>query len=267
MWPDPLYFFSVRGWLWLIGALLLTALLSTGLLLDACQATVVDKVVSPFECIEFWLNRYQTLVAGIAAFVGAWLTVRTVRNQIEQAERIEGERARRESDAARAVLPLALDTLCNYAHAAIKTLEAHGPRSGLPSPHVPSFPEEVIGPLQAGVRFLERDRADELADLIAAMQVFRARVGQQGIVPSSLQQSMVYAADLHARAARLFEFARSHDLAFRAPAADVRHSLKLAGVDLKRWTLAELLLDGRQGVDERKAASASKSKSGTTSKR
>jgi hypothetical protein len=76
-----------------------------------CTAPPVEKALADKEfgwCFEFWLSRYQTLIGGLAAFVGAYLTVQAVRSQIQQADRLEDERRERESYAARAALPLAL---------------------------------------------------------------------------------------------------------------------------------------------------------------
>jgi hypothetical protein len=44
-------------------------------------------------CIEFWLNRYQTLLAGIAALLAAWIIVNAIRHQAETARIEEAERA------------------------------------------------------------------------------------------------------------------------------------------------------------------------------
>jgi hypothetical protein len=76
-----------------------------------CTAPPLEKALADKElgwCFEFWLNRYQTLIAGVFALVGAFLTVQAVRGQIQQADRLEEERRERESYAARAALPLAL---------------------------------------------------------------------------------------------------------------------------------------------------------------
>ena len=45
------------------------------------------------SCIEFWLNRYQTLLAGLAALLAAWITVNAIRHQTASARVDEAERA------------------------------------------------------------------------------------------------------------------------------------------------------------------------------
>ena len=45
------------------------------------------------SCVEFWLNRYQTLLTGLAALLAAWVTVTAIRHQ-SQTARVDGaERA------------------------------------------------------------------------------------------------------------------------------------------------------------------------------
>jgi hypothetical protein len=42
---------------------------------------------------EFWLNRYQTLIAGLIALAGAWWTVRAMQRQTESVRSDAAERA------------------------------------------------------------------------------------------------------------------------------------------------------------------------------
>lgn len=49
--------------------------------------------LSGSSCIEFWLNRYQTLLAALAALLAAWITVKALRQQNETARIDETERA------------------------------------------------------------------------------------------------------------------------------------------------------------------------------
>lgn len=54
------------------------------------------------ETIEFWLNRYQTLLSAAVAILAAWATIRTMRDQMRQSEKVarriedETEKALRE---------------------------------------------------------------------------------------------------------------------------------------------------------------------------
>jgi uncharacterized protein len=48
---------------------------------------------SSTSCIEFWLNRYQTFLAGLAALLAAWITINAIRHHTETARVDEAERA------------------------------------------------------------------------------------------------------------------------------------------------------------------------------
>jgi len=63
---------------------------------QSCQSGSWKQLVgqaSSSSCVEFWLNRYQTLLAGLAALLAAWITVNAIRNQTETARVDEAERA------------------------------------------------------------------------------------------------------------------------------------------------------------------------------
>ena len=55
---------------------------------QSCQSgswkLVVGQATSS-SCVEFWLNRYQTLLAGLAALLAAWVTVTAIRHQTQTA--------------------------------------------------------------------------------------------------------------------------------------------------------------------------------------
>jgi hypothetical protein len=53
-------------------------------LVDSCSRTIITKALidgTAASCGEFWLNRYQSMIAGLVALLGAWLTIRTMRHQ------------------------------------------------------------------------------------------------------------------------------------------------------------------------------------------
>jgi hypothetical protein len=69
----------------------------------------VQKIVG-----DFLLN-WQTLIAGILALWGAWLTIKALRKQ-------NGEDAERKMRGARVMLPAALDTMTAYSIDSIRWL-------------------------------------------------------------------------------------------------------------------------------------------------
>jgi hypothetical protein len=63
---------------------------------QSCQSGSWKQLVgqaSSSSCVEFWLNRYQTLLAGLAALLAAWITINAIRHQTETARVDEAERA------------------------------------------------------------------------------------------------------------------------------------------------------------------------------
>src|SRR5437763_10162209 len=81
-------------------------------------ASIADTALKP---IVIFYN-YQTFIAGILAFGGAWWTVRIIRRQITQTGKQELERRRRRNFAARAIMPAALSALCDYSEKCLKIL-------------------------------------------------------------------------------------------------------------------------------------------------
>jgi hypothetical protein len=75
-----------------IGALII---IGGGALWQSCQSGSWKLLsqASSTSCLEFWLNRYQTLLAGLAALLAAWITVNAIRDQTKTARVDEAERA------------------------------------------------------------------------------------------------------------------------------------------------------------------------------
>ena len=76
-----------------IGALVITV---GDALWQSCQSGSWKLVVGQAtgsSCVEFWLNRYQTLLTGLAALLAAWVTVTAIRHQSQTARVDEAERA------------------------------------------------------------------------------------------------------------------------------------------------------------------------------
>ena len=76
-----------------IGALVITV---GDALWQSCQSGSWKLLVgqaNSSSCVEFWLNRYQALLAGLAALMAAWITVNAIRHQTETTRVEEAERA------------------------------------------------------------------------------------------------------------------------------------------------------------------------------
>jgi hypothetical protein len=84
------------------GRMFLWAAAGFGLLIDliismtfTCTGNMVSAAInagSAANCAEFWINRYQTLVAGTAALLGALITVRAMMRQTEMGRSDDADR-------------------------------------------------------------------------------------------------------------------------------------------------------------------------------
>jgi hypothetical protein len=61
-------------------------------LMLTCDHEPWAGLINGGSCAEFWLNRYQAFIAGMAALGGAWITIATMRRQSERARSDEAER-------------------------------------------------------------------------------------------------------------------------------------------------------------------------------
>ena len=130
------------------------------------------------DVYKFFLD-WQTLVAGLLALFGAWLTVRQIQRQVSQVDTAAEALRKRSETAARAVLPLALSEISEYARQCMvllgKLIEAPGTK--IPSDcSAPALPQEVIPALQNCVRYANDDIQKKIATLLGKVQVQRARL-------------------------------------------------------------------------------------------
>jgi hypothetical protein len=204
-----------------------------GILTYACDTFAVRQAnaTSSGECIEFWINRYQTIIAVAGAFAGAWSTIRAVREQIAHSDKQEKQRRDYEEYAARSIMPLALSHITDYAGKCIVALVGVlQSRKGITSRvgssslsfTIPDFPKTVIEPLQNLVKYSEKEYADQISYLLAFLQIQHGRLSQlqanlKGpagssttiiVTDFSIQSAIFDAAELYSKAEMLFEYAR-----------------------------------------------------------
>jgi hypothetical protein len=191
---------------------------------------------------------WQTLIAGLLALAGAWWTVSAIRDQVAQTQEAEREHRLREERAARAMLPLALSALVEYALDCIRLIEHYIPTGGTAVRSVsdgglvaPRLPDEALEPLQAVVRHSDDEIAKQVATIFGKLQIQRARL--LGLIGRSLRDAscpmsvpegfdaVFDAADLHAYTVRLFEYARDVGaLREKAGTDQIKGALRNAGL-------------------------------------
>lgn len=209
-----------------------------------------SSAAAPHGLVEYFLYRYQTFIAGFIAIAAAAIGAQAVYAQIRQTDEESKNSRKRKARATRAMLPLALSSVMEYAEQCLKAMNALRPQcvgQALPSP-VPNVPDPVEWPEQALV--LMRDyieHADDevavpLTNLISKLQVQRSRFTEvlrhAGGVPAratplslNLESYVMDAAEVYARASSLFGHARRDVAVPQLKSADVTTAMNLMGMN------------------------------------
>jgi hypothetical protein len=209
---------------------------------------------------------WQTLLAGTLALIGALLTVLAIVRQIRSAHddansqiratkedtdrqigwtvRLEAERRRRDERAAKAVLPLAISPLIQYALDCLSLLSeaSEGDDEAEFGDHrIPIIPTNVITPLREVARHADETVSKQVETVLSKLQVQHARLtgqlarkpldGKRRLSRYELSGLVWDAADLYAQIARLFSYARDED-ALRTPATaeEIMTPVRIAGI-------------------------------------
>ena len=188
---------------------------------DTCGLDVVWSICGDVHCVVSWMDRWQTMLTGLAALIAAAVSVYFVQKQIAQAESAEAHRRKRRLAAARSRLQLALSTVSHYASDSIVFLkrlrdavsadQAIPPLAEAPRP---ILPEPAVLALEAVIEATDSDSfAGFLADLISEMQVLNSRLSglpheAQQLGALSLDSYLMNAARVHAFASGTFPYAR-----------------------------------------------------------
>ncbi len=170
-------------------------------------------------CAEAWVNRYQTLIAGVFALVGALLTVWIINAQIKQASNALQDQQERKEIAARAKLLMALNILSNYADCCIRELASLHSTTQIgqvqinvpPSFSFPALPLHAIGAMEKCLEFTRRDRISSVRGVLAWLQIQSARISDDAQVRSSVaarDSALFDAIQLKVLTDKLYNYAR-----------------------------------------------------------
>lgn len=161
---------------------------------EACAVNEFAKKDST-GCLEFVLNRYQTLISALIALLGALLTIRYLRKQIQHSDDQEKKRVERQNYAARSSLPVALSQIYSYGEECLKLLAQAKYRmtdsapysiyGALTAPEIATFP---LSTLDRNIEFADNPAKERMADLIACVQVQRSRI--EGVLSSPTHISL-----------------------------------------------------------------------------
>lgn len=171
---------------------------------------------------------WQTILASLAALVAAAIGAAMISKQIRQSDEQERERLKRKHTAARAMLPIALNALTQYALECAAQLKMLYPKldeqildpMAIEAFRQPKIPTAASNDLQAMVEFAMGFEGDAIASLLSKVQVHYARLSginnerdSSGYIVSrdNLDQYILDSAEIFAQAGRLFAFARRED--------------------------------------------------------
>lgn len=220
---------SARKWQFLIGAAGLVAgavLFMTWMDASAACPLMPASYAPGNRCatVKFFYD-WQQLLGGLFAIAAAGLGWLAINRQILQADAHEAERNRRKHAAARAMLPLALSSITEYAQECSDgLLPIYESRKDEVIPetvwHAPKVPAEAAVDLRAMIEASDPTESRPVAKLLARIQVQAARLRslESGLRPGGSDATVVvalnveqYAVDtieIAAIAAAHFKFAR-----------------------------------------------------------
>ena len=222
--------------------------LALGLVFIAiCLLIGADALVPGFADRVSSLHRWQDLAGAAIALLAALYGANYLLSQIRQADRIEAERNRRAAAAARAVLPLSLNDISEYARAIITAVtpllgragRIRMPRGGLSD--LPALPTEVVRDLQAFILTAPDEPGEQVAQIISELQVLATNADSvwrnlrtprgDAVMADTIQVIVARAALIDARVSVLFPYARreANDTP-RVRPADVARALNISGL-------------------------------------
>ncbi len=171
------------------------------------------------------LYNWQTLVGSVLALFGAWLTVRGINSQLNQAQTFEDQRNKREERAAKAVLPLALSELMEYSNCCMKFLKNNFLYRDFKSKQEadlfqPSVSGSILSIFQNCAKYSDQITADQIHQLLLRLQIQNSRLkglilqtkeASQPQITYDAKVAILDAAELHARCIDIFAYARDSD--------------------------------------------------------
>ena len=171
------------------------------------------------------LERWQTLVAGLLAIAAAFVGGTYIEKEISAARELEANRNRRKFAAVRATLPLTLSAVTEYSRrsaSALRSIHAHARGNaiphGTPLPDFPDLPIAAVSEIKETIEYADEDLYGALADLLGELQVHQSRTSHlqrnlreranHVVMAANIEDDIIDAAEIFARAAALFDFAR-----------------------------------------------------------
>lgn len=169
-----------------------------------------------------WID--TTLVTGLAAVTAAYVSVRAVRDQIAQVDRIEADRRDASCAATRAMLQLSLSSLCDYATKCARLsydlswkFNGSNMADGQKIPEYPSVPDGALTVIKEMIEVVDRAHRPTFAKLVSAIQINAATLrgmkqdfddGRHSPRLIDVDGCVVASAEVYARSHALFDYSR-----------------------------------------------------------
>ncbi len=184
------------------------------------------------DCIVDFLDQWQTLITGFLALVSAIPTIYFLRKQITQSDTHERERRQAAQDAARAVLPLTLSLIIEYAEESSRILHSvYNQREDQSIPyearkiHFPKIPEVAVSSLQSFIAAprggmgnhklrekLELEVKQRINKMIVRIQIQNSRLrkldSREVVLTLNIEEYVLDTAKIYAMTSSLFDYAR-----------------------------------------------------------
>lgn len=199
-----------------------------------------------------WIYRHETLTSAFLALVAAGLTILVLVRQIRQSDRQHKLERQKKLEAARAVMPLALSRLVDYAESALNYSLIGKSKISSRETHdqeLPHVPDDVISVLREVIEYADDGLAGHaLRKLISEVQYHHARmrdlprqettVQPTGVrrigMPENYDQGIWDAIHLYLHASAFFDYARFEtDIMPSEPTRDeVRKRMDFIGIPI-----------------------------------
>lgn len=180
--------------------------------------------------VAAWLRKWQTLVAATVALIAACVAFHNTTRSLRQAAGQETSRRKRKHAALRAVLPLALSQVADYAERSARALDqlaiqSQGqqfeqlPRMAAPENLIQPLPSDTLKALAGFIEYSDTVNVVVLEDTVAWIQIHNSRVrhivqsnrdqsGTRLVVRHEVMASVIDAAAIYAGASAMMQYSR-----------------------------------------------------------
>jgi hypothetical protein len=174
-----------------------------------------------------WLQSWQTLIAALVAILAAGIAFHNTTRSLREGERLEMRRRRRKHAALRAVLPLALAQLTDYAERSARALDdllhrctgGQLPPNTAPQSLTQQLPSSALKTLADFIEYSDEADVWILEVTVAWIQIHESRLrglvrdnhdpaNRRVILPTEIEARLIDAASIYAGAAAAFDYAR-----------------------------------------------------------